>query len=154
MNSAMDSNSDDFNIEEDGSEAQAPSNNSIYTDPANVSSDNSSRFVPSSSSSSSDFISEETYTKQLTDNVRELKAELQTQCHLDWLRKFEPSEHNPKVELNLLLHGAIRERTLRQLAFSKGIHFRNDEQIIAEIFQVNIYISKVHFDIDYHFILE
>jgi hypothetical protein len=130
----MDSNSDDFNVEEDGSEAQLPSNDSINTNPASLSSGNSSIFIQSSS----DSISEETYTRQLTDNVRELKAELRNRCHLDWLSKFEPSEHNPKIELNLLLHGAIRERTLQQLALSKGIHFRNDEQIIAEIFQVNI----------------
>jgi len=133
----MDSNSEDFNVGEDGSEAQLPSNDSINTNPASLSSGNSSIFIKSSSSS--DSISEETYTRQLADNVRELKAELQKRCHLDWLSKFEPSEHNPKIELNLLLHGAIRERTLRQLALSKGIHFRNDEQIIAEIFQVNIF---------------
>jgi hypothetical protein len=133
----MDFNSDDFSVEEGGSEQQLQSNSSIYTDPVSLSSGSSGLFIQSSSSSF-DSISKETYTKQLTDNVRELKVELQTRCQLDWLNKFEPSEHNPKVELNLLLHGAIRERTLRQLAFSKGIHFRNDEQIIAEIFQVNM----------------
>jgi len=140
----MDSNSDDFNVHEDGSEQQLQSNGSIHTDPASISSGNSGLFIQSSSSSF-DSISEETYTKQLTNNVRELKAELQTRCQLDWLSKFEPSEHNPKVELNLLLHGAIRERTLRQLAFSKGIHFRNDEQIIAEIFHVNTYWKGIFY---------
>ncbi len=131
----MDSNSDDFNVEQDGSNTQLPSNDSIYIDPGSLSSGNSNIFIQSLSF---DSISEETYTKQLADNVRELKEELQTLCHLDWLSKFEPAEHNPKIELNLLLHGAIRDRTLRQLALSKGIHFRNDEQRIAEIFQVNI----------------
>jgi hypothetical protein len=136
----MDTNSDDFNLEEDGSETQLASNNSIYTDPENPSQGDSNIFLLSSSSSS-DSISKETYTKQLADHVDELKAELQTRCHLDWLSKFEPSEHNPKIELNLLLHGAIRERTLRQLALSKGIHFSNDEQIFAQIFQVNTYLQ-------------
>jgi hypothetical protein len=135
----MDSNSDDFDVEEEGSEAQLPSDNSVYSDPASFLSGNSGVFIQSSS----DSISEETYTKQLTDNVRELKEELKAQCHLDWLSKFEPSEHNPKIELNLLLHGAIREQTLRQLALTKDIHFRNDEQIIAEIFQVNEYRKKI-----------
>lgn len=139
----MDSNSDDFNVEEDGLEFELPSNESIYTDAENLSSGNSNIFLQSSSSSSSDFTSEEAYTKKLTDNVRELKTELQTRCHLDWLTKFEPSEHNPKIELNLLLHGAIRERTLKQLALSKSIDFRNDEQIIAEIFQVKIYSKDI-----------
>jgi hypothetical protein len=132
----MDTNSDDFNLEENGSETRLPSNDSIHTDPASLSQGDSNIFLQSSSSS--DSISDETYIKQLADHVHELKAELQTRCHLDWLSKFEPSEHNPKIELNLLLHDAIRERTLRQLALSKGIHFSNDEQIIAQIFQVNI----------------
>jgi hypothetical protein len=136
----MDTNSDDFNLEEDGSETQLASNNSIYTDPENPSQGDSNIFLLSSSSSS-DSLSEETYTKQLADHVDELKVELQTRCHLNWLSKFEPSEHNPKVELNLSLHGAIRERTLRQLALYKGIHFSNDEQIFAQIFQVNIYLQ-------------
>lgn len=129
----MDSNSDDFDVEEDGSEAQPSSDNSVYSDPASLLSGNSGIFIQSSLF---DSISEETYKKQLTDNVRELKAELKAQCHLDWLSKFEPSKHNPKIELNLLLHDAIREQTLRQLALEKSIHFRNDEQIIAEIFRV------------------
>jgi hypothetical protein len=141
----MDSNSDDFDVEEDGSEAQLPPDNSVYSDPASFLSGNSGVFIQSSSSSLSDSISEDTYTKQLTDNVRELKEELKAQCHLDWLSKFEPSEHIPKVELNLLLHGAIREQTLRQLALTKDIHFRNNEQTIAEIFQVNKYSKKNNF---------
>ena len=136
----MDYSNDDFNVEEDGSEAlPSSSNHSIDANAASLLSNSSN--IPTPSSSSSDLISEETYTQQLTDKVHELKAELQARCHLDWLNKFEPAEHNPKVELNLLLHGAIRERTLKQLAFSKGIDFRNDERIIAEIFQVKI-LSK------------
>jgi hypothetical protein len=131
----MDFINDDVNLEEDGSETQLPSNDSTNTDSTILLSDDSNIFMHISSS---DSISEETYTRQLVDYVRELKAELQTQCRLDWLNKFEPSEHNPKIELNLLVHGAIREQTLREIALSKDIHFRHDEQIIAEIFQVNI----------------
>ncbi|CAF3339588.1 unnamed protein product [Rotaria sp. Silwood1] len=129
----MNTNSNDFNLAENDSQTQMASNDSINTDPASFLTGDSSIFT--NPSSSSDYISEELYTKQLIDHVHELKAELQTRCHLDWLNAFEPSEHNPKIELNLLLHDAIRERTLKQLALSKGIHFNNDEQMIAQIFQ-------------------
>jgi hypothetical protein len=130
----MNLNSDDFDVEEDdSSEAQPPSDNSAYSNPESFLSSNSGIFIQSSSTV---LLSEESYAKKLTDHVRELKEELKGQCHLDWLSKFEPSEYNPKIELNLLLHGAIREQTLRQLALTKDIQFRNDEHIIAEIFQV------------------
>ena len=62
--------------------------------------------------------------KELNDNVRELKVQLQTECPLDWFRKFDPAEHNPKIELNLLLHDAIQEQTLKQLVLKKGVHGR------------------------------
>ncbi|CAF1137677.1 unnamed protein product [Rotaria sordida] len=118
---------------ENDSETQMASNDSTNTDPASLLLGDSSIFT--NSLSSSDSISEEVYRKQLIDHVHELKAELQTRCHLDWLNEFEPSKHNPKIELNLLLHGAIREQTLKQLSLSKGIDFNNNEQIIAKIFQ-------------------
>ena len=134
----MDSNSDDFILEEDdGLEARSPSHNSVPTNSGSLSLGESSTFRQSSSVSP-DSVSEETYAKQLDDRVRELKAELQTRCHVNLFTKFEPAQHNPKIELNLLLHSAIHERTLKQLALSKGIHFRNDEQIFADIFQVHI----------------
>ncbi|CAF5105071.1 unnamed protein product, partial [Rotaria sp. Silwood1] len=98
----MNTNSNDFNLAENDSQTQMASNDSINTDPASFLTGDSSIFT--NPSSSSDYISEELYTKQLIDHVHELKAELQTRCHLDWLNAFEPSEHNPKIELNLLLH--------------------------------------------------
>ena len=130
----MDANSDDFNVGDDGSETQSLSNNSVYTDPASSLSGNSGLFVQSSSIHS---MSNENYIKELNDNVRELKAQLQTECPLEWFRKFDPAEHNPKIELNLLLHDAIQEQTLKELVLKKGAHFRSDEQMIAEIIQVN-----------------
>ncbi|CAF1569355.1 unnamed protein product [Rotaria magnacalcarata] len=115
-------------------ETQLASNDSIITDSASFLPGDSSTFI-NSITSPTDFISEEIYRKRIMDHVHDLKTELQTGCHLDWLNEYEPSKHNPKIELNLLLHGVIRERTLLELALSKGINFSNDEQIIAEIFQ-------------------
>lgn len=132
----VDSNSDDFLVEEYESESPLPSNNSVYTDQTSISF-NDSTFTRQSSSILSDSLFEEAYTKQLDDRVRELKAELRTHCPTNWLTKFVPAEQNPKIELNLLLHGAIRERTIKQLALSKNIQFRNDETVFAEIFQMN-----------------
>ena len=103
----MNSNSDDSLVEEYDSVTTASFDESTIT-----------RQSPSSILSNSLF--EETYTKQLDDRVRELKAELRTQCPTNWLTKFVPAEQNPKIELNLFLHGAIRD------------------QNFAELFQVNI----------------
>jgi hypothetical protein len=50
-----------------------------------------------------------TYTKRLTDYMCKFKSELQIRYHLDWFSKSEPSEQNPQIELNRLLHGVIRE---------------------------------------------
>ena len=137
----MDSDTYDLNVEENSSEAQLSLNDPTYTDIISFSSNNSSTFIQSLSST--DFISEESYAKQLTDHVHKLKTEVPTPYHLDQSTKFEPSENNPKIELNLLLHGAIQERTLRQLALSKGIDFTNSEQIIGEIFHVNMSYKSI-----------
>ena len=123
----MDSGSDDLNLEEDGSEEQLPSNSSIHSDPPNSSSKNSDLSVQSTDSSS-----EETYTEQVLANTRQLKAELQGQFHQDWLNRLQSREQNPKVELNLLLHGTISKETL-----TKDIHFGNDYKTNTESFQVN-----------------
>ena len=124
---SMDSNSDDLSVEEDVSEAQLISNISVSSDPANVSSEHSRPFIPPTVSSS-DSISQETYMEQLATKVHKLKAELRAQCHQDWFEKVQPWEHNPKIELGLLLHDALRKETLTK---------SNDEHMITELFQVN-----------------
>ncbi len=51
----------------------------------------------------------ETYTNRLADYMCKFKAELQTRSHLDWFSRSEPSEQNPQIGHNRLLHGIIRE---------------------------------------------
>lgn len=117
----MDSDNDELNPEEDGSEAQLPSTASEHSD------------LPAQSiSSSSDSLSEETHTEQLLANTRQLKAELQVQFRQDWLNRLQSREQNPKIELNLLLHDIIRKETLTDDTLPS-----NDNRTNAEIFQVN-----------------
>lgn len=80
------------------------------------------------------------YIKKLTDRANDLKAELSTRYHSNWLNEYDSRTNNLKVELNLLLHDAIRKRILRQLALSKGIDFVDEEQTITNIFQVEIFM--------------
>lgn len=112
----MTSSSEQFVFEEEEGDSDMP-----------LGSNGSSIFMHSSSSSS-DPVSKE--------YVQELKDELNQRCQLEWLNKFEAWKHSPKVELNLLLHGAIREATLKRLARAKGIPFENNDQTIANLFRV------------------
>ncbi|CAF0789060.1 unnamed protein product [Didymodactylos carnosus] len=74
------------------------------------------------------------YNKSLIDRVREFKNELKTCCQLNWLEKFDATIHYPKIELNIRLHGAIREKTLKSIAVAKDFLFYDS--------QTNLYMSK------------
>ena len=97
----MHSNSSSQDLEENPSGTEPSSNDVVKSDSALVSSHHST--------SSSVSVSEETYARRLDDRVRELKSDIPSQCRLDWLEKFDPSEHSPKVELNLLLTPTNRQ---------------------------------------------
>ena len=129
----MHSDSDSVDSGETRSEIEPSLNEVIKFDSTRVSSHRST--------SSSVSISDETYTSRLNERVRELKSDISSQCRLDRLEMFEPSEHSPKVELNLLLTPTNGEPTIEQSSLSKRSSSGGNERMQGTLSRVMRYLS-------------
>ena len=108
------------------------SNEQLVEEENNSMNSRSATFVRSLSD---DSVTEPPPNDEMTDYVQELKAELHRHCQLDWLEKFEPWKHNPKVELNVLLDGmepsALKnDGCALQRILQSAIHRQREQRII------------------------